>query len=107
MQLATVPAPAQAPRRAEVPAHRDPNKDPGDFAPTNKNLRACFVCRLLKTEVQVRSEGADYPPSPPPSLTALFCTQFYESGCDNCEEFLELAGDREKVQAYTTTSFSG
>lgn len=40
-------------RAAEVPAHKDPNKDPGDFVALNKSLRSCFVCRLVKSERQV------------------------------------------------------
>mmetsp|Transcript_4488 Transcript_4488/g.9655 ORF Transcript_4488/g.9655 Transcript_4488/m.9655 type:complete len:130 (-) Transcript_4488:518-907(-) len=70
-------------KAAEVPAHRDPSKDPADFVALNKSLRACFVCRLIKSEMQ-----------------------FLESGCDNCQ-FLELEGDRARTSDYTTPSFAG
>lgn len=38
---------------AEVPAHKDPNRDPGDYVYLNKTLRACQVCKLIKSERQV------------------------------------------------------
>jgi hypothetical protein len=41
--------------RAEVPHHGDPYKQTDDFIATNKSLRACFVCRLVKSENQVRA----------------------------------------------------
>ena len=40
-------------RAAEVPAHKDPSRAPDDFVALNKSLRACFVCRLVKSERQV------------------------------------------------------
>jgi len=40
-------------RAADVPAHLDRNKPPDDFVALNKSLRACFVCRLIKSERQV------------------------------------------------------
>jgi hypothetical protein len=33
--------------------------------------------------------------------------QFFEQGCDNCEKFLKLEGDREKVYSFTSAAFSG
>ena len=33
--------------------------------------------------------------------------QFVESGCDNCDTFLSLEGDRGRVHDYTTPNFSG
>jgi transcription elongation factor SPT4 len=68
---------------ADVPAHKDINRDPADYVALNKSLRACFVCRLVKSE-----------------------TQFVEAGCDNCK-FLDLEGDRGRVADYTTPNFSG
>jgi len=38
---------------AEAPAHHDPSKEATDFVATNKSLRCCFVCRLVKSERQV------------------------------------------------------
>ena len=48
---------AHMPGAAAVPAHLDRNKDPADFVALNKSLRACFVCRLVKSYAQVRSNG--------------------------------------------------
>ena len=42
---------------ADVPAHLDRNKDPTDVVAINKSLRACFVCRLVKSEKQVSCAG--------------------------------------------------
>jgi hypothetical protein len=33
--------------------------------------------------------------------------QFFSNGCDNCEKFLKLEGDRDKVQGFTTNAFAG
>lgn len=41
-------------RVAEVPSLGRPIKGDNDFNKLNKELRACFVCRLVKTERQVR-----------------------------------------------------
>jgi hypothetical protein len=43
---------------AEVPNLGRPIKGDGDFVALNKMLRACFVCRLIKTERQVRGGRA-------------------------------------------------
>lgn len=40
-------------RVAEVPSLGRPIKGDNDFVALNKMLRACFVCRLVKTERQV------------------------------------------------------
>ncbi|EFJ39470.1 guanylyl and adenylyl cyclase family member [Volvox carteri f. nagariensis] len=39
-------------RVADVPAHGECNRDPSDFALTNKNLVCCYVCRLIKSRNQ-------------------------------------------------------
>eukprot|EP00199_Chlamydomonas_sp_CCMP681_P004745 CAMPEP_0119116270 /NCGR_PEP_ID=MMETSP1180-20130426/52187_1 /TAXON_ID=3052 ORGANISM="Chlamydomonas cf sp, Strain CCMP681" /NCGR_SAMPLE_ID=MMETSP1180 /ASSEMBLY_ACC=CAM_ASM_000741 /LENGTH=129 /DNA_ID=CAMNT_0007105399 /DNA_START=220 /DNA_END=609 /DNA_ORIENTATION=- len=70
-------------RVAEAPAHKEANKDPSDFVATNKSMRCCFVCRLVKSE-----------------------RQFIEAGCENCA-FLQMDEDRVRVQDYTTPNFSG
>mmetsp|Transcript_31520 Transcript_31520/g.74925 ORF Transcript_31520/g.74925 Transcript_31520/m.74925 type:complete len:118 (+) Transcript_31520:255-608(+) len=49
-----------------------------------KELVACFGCRLIKSR-----------------------DQFMSNGCENCEEFLDMAGDRERVASCTTSEFSG
>jgi len=49
-----------------------------------RGLRACLVCSIIKT--------AD---------------QFDTDGCDNCEEYLHLRHNREKVYACTSSSFDG
>ena len=59
-----------------APLHRT------DFSATNKHLRACFVCKLVKTE-----------------------KQFIEDGCENCT-WLDM-DDRQKVQEFTTSNFTG
>jgi transcription elongation factor SPT4 len=47
----------------------------------NKSMRCCVACRLVKT-----------------------LDQFYDQGCDNCP-FLEMEGDRERIEDCTTTEF--
>ncbi len=49
-----------------------------------RQLRACMICSLVKT-----------------------MEQFESSGCDNCDEFLDMAGDPGKIHRCTTTSFEG
>eukprot|EP00475_Leptophrys_vorax_P012288 TRINITY_DN1870_c0_g1_i1.p1 TRINITY_DN1870_c0_g1~~TRINITY_DN1870_c0_g1_i1.p1 ORF type:complete len:107 (-),score=28.77 TRINITY_DN1870_c0_g1_i1:40-360(-) len=51
---------------------------------SQKNLRACLRCKLIKS-----------------------MSQFRESGCDNCERELRLAEDSERILQYTTPSFQG
>lgn len=47
----------------------------------NRNLRCCVPCRLVKTY-----------------------DQFLQQGCENCP-FLEMEGDRERIEDCTTTEF--
>eukprot|EP00877_Chromochloris_zofingiensis_P002724 jgi/Chrzof1/12452/Cz06g34340.t1 len=69
---------------AEVPSlGSGSTRGDNDFIALNKQLRACHVCRLIKTE-----------------------RQFLESGCDNCR-FLEMEEDGERLQICTTPNFSG
>jgi transcription elongation factor SPT4 len=49
----------------------------------NRNLRCCNSCHLVKT-----------------------LEQFYQQGCENCS-YLEMAGDRERIEDCTTTEFQG
>jgi transcription elongation factor SPT4 len=65
---------------APAPAHLEPSRDPADFLLTNKSLRACFACRLVKSY-----------------------KQFQEQGCDNC---INLIKD-DSVAEFTTQRFSG
>ncbi len=97
---------------AEVPSLKDPGRDATDFAALNKALRACHVCRLIKSDRQVSEpccwpaqleaggcHGSSFLPNP--------CRlQFLESGCDNCV-FLSIAEDRDKLNTCTTPNFSG
>eukprot|EP00879_Flechtneria_rotunda_P018410 GHRR01019312.1.p2 GENE.GHRR01019312.1~~GHRR01019312.1.p2 ORF type:complete len:134 (+),score=36.70 GHRR01019312.1:1776-2177(+) len=54
----------------------------GDFAHLNKQLRACFVCKLTKAT-----------------------PQWLDTGCDNCR-WMDTA-DMESLDLCTTTNFSG
>ncbi|PNH07706.1 hypothetical protein TSOC_005856, partial [Tetrabaena socialis] len=67
-------------RVADVPAHNEGNRDPADFALTNKTLVCCYVCRLVKSR-----------------------NQFSDSGCDNCKNII---GPSLSFEDYTTPSFS-
>lgn len=56
------------------------------YVPPNKHrkLRACMVCSIVQTE-----------------------DRFIQSGCPNCESFLELAGSTESVQECTSQVYEG
>ncbi|KAL3314769.1 hypothetical protein Ciccas_006612 [Cichlidogyrus casuarinus] len=47
-----------------------------------RNLRACLLCGLVKT-----------------------LNQFQTSGCENCEEYLQMQGDRDEVYSCTSANF--
>jgi transcription elongation factor SPT4 len=49
-----------------------------------KHLRACLLCKLVKS-----------------------FEQFRDAGCDNCERFVAMQGSVERVQDCTTNAFSG
>ncbi|KAL3073279.1 hypothetical protein niasHS_014119 [Heterodera schachtii] len=49
-----------------------------------RNLRACLVCSLVKSE-----------------------DQFMADGCDNCERFLNIKGDIDKCYECTSANFDG
>ncbi|XP_049598954.1 transcription elongation factor SPT4 isoform X1 [Syngnathus scovelli] len=49
-----------------------------------RHLRACLLCSLVKT-----------------------IDQFEYDGCDNCESFLQMKGNREMVYDCTSSSFDG
>lgn len=56
-----------------------------DIVPSSmRNMRACLLCSLIKT-----------------------CDQFEVNGCENCEEWLQLKGDRERVYNCTSSAFEG
>lgn len=56
-----------------------------DIVPnTMRNLRACLLCSLIKTS-----------------------DQFEVDGCENCEQWLHLKGDRERVYNCTSSAFEG
>ncbi|VDM20810.1 unnamed protein product [Hydatigera taeniaeformis] len=49
-----------------------------------RQLRACLLCGLIKT-----------------------MSQFEMNGCENCEDYLNLQGDRESVYECTSNNFDG
>ncbi|KAK4472692.1 hypothetical protein MN116_003921 [Schistosoma mekongi] len=49
-----------------------------------RQLRACLLCGLVKT-----------------------LNQFQLNGCENCEDFLKMQGDREKVYECSSANFDG
>ncbi|KAK9536175.1 hypothetical protein VZT92_005983 [Zoarces viviparus] len=49
-----------------------------------RHLRACLLCSLVKT-----------------------IDQFEYDGCDNCESYLQMKGNREMVYECTSSSFDG
>nr|VZI38915.1 unnamed protein product [Spirometra erinaceieuropaei] len=49
-----------------------------------RQLRACLLCGLVKTQ-----------------------SQFEMSGCDNCEDYMNIQGDRDAVRQYTSNNFDG
>ncbi|KAE9551077.1 hypothetical protein FO519_005714 [Halicephalobus sp. NKZ332] len=56
-----------------------------DVIPTHTSqLRACLVCSLVKT-----------------------FDQFIKTGCENCEMFLRMRGDSDRVSEATSSTFSG
>ncbi|KAJ4458202.1 hypothetical protein PAPYR_6167 [Paratrimastix pyriformis] len=57
---------------------------PGVCPNSFKQLRACLVCGLIKTT-----------------------QQFVENGCENCEKYVHLSGDRERVLDCTTPRYQG
>lgn len=101
---------------AEVPSlGSGSTRGDNDFIALNKQLRACHVCRLIKTERQVhtavflQAPAALVPAFAYANVVSAHCTsllQFLESGCDNCR-FLEMEEDGERLQICTTPNFSG
>jgi hypothetical protein len=85
---------------APAPAHLEA-KDPADFFATNKSLRACFACRLVKSQRQVRRTH----PLFLGRQTASHCTstQFEDQGCENCQGLIK----EDAVELFTTRRFSG
>ncbi|XP_003746760.1 transcription elongation factor SPT4-A [Galendromus occidentalis] len=53
---------------------------PKDF----RNLRACMLCSLVKS-----------------------VDQFEDMGCENCDKYLQMKGNREQVYHCTSTRFDG
>lgn len=100
--------------------------EPGDdghqnlyTCPRDKNhLRACFVCGLIKVSVCAqmgagstsynRNHVSQVPNRAHGSLNYIQTeTQFFQEGCENCEMYLELKGNRGAVEEYTTPNFIG
>ncbi|KAL1779555.1 transcription elongation factor SPT4 [Sigmodon hispidus] len=62
-----------------------------------RHLRACLLCSLVKVSVGdlvVRE-------------TVETIDQFEYDGCDNCEAYLQMKGNREMVYDCTSSSFDG
>ena len=59
---------------------RESRRVPSDL----RNLRACLVCSLIKN-----------------------VSMFEAAGCDNCEEFMPMKGNRERVYDCTSSNFEG
>ncbi|XP_035209654.1 transcription elongation factor SPT4-like [Stegodyphus dumicola] len=49
-----------------------------------RNLRACLLCSMIKS-----------------------AEQFEFDGCDNCEEYLNMKGNREHMEKVTSSNFDG
>jgi len=49
-----------------------------------RGLRACLVCSLIKS-----------------------ANMFEEDGCDNCEDFMSMKGNRERVYQCTSNNYEG
>ncbi len=65
--------------------------------PSNKkDQRACLVCGLVKAGILLYL-----------NLILQTTMQFLESGCDNCEPYLELRGNQQAIEECTTASFFG
>jgi len=69
-------------RHADIPQLHGSGRE-AEFSSLNKQLRACRICRLLKTE-----------------------RQFIEGGCENCP-FLNIRDYRTEIHEYTTPNFTG
>lgn len=58
----------------------DSRRVPNDL----RNLRACLVCSLIKS-----------------------VTKFEDDGCDNCEDFMPMKNNRDRVYECTSSNFEG
>ncbi|KAB0395099.1 hypothetical protein E2I00_000098 [Balaenoptera physalus] len=56
-----------------------------------RHLRACLLCSLVKVSVG--------------DLVTI--DQFEYDGCDNCDAYLQMKGNREMVYDCTSSSFDG
>lgn len=68
-----------------------------------RGLRACKLCSMVKVSTNL-------------PIFDLFTgnmtchqsqDQFYYNGCDNCERFLKMKGNRETIQDCTSSNFDG
>ncbi len=70
-----------------------------------KDLRACKICSLIKVKtIQTWTKYARN------CLLYLFLQtldQFDEEGCDNCDDFLRLKNNRDRVFDCTSANFDG
>ncbi|XP_074016799.1 transcription elongation factor SPT4 isoform X1 [Numenius arquata] len=63
-----------------------------------RHLRACLLCSLVKVRPA---------PAVVPSLHHPTIDQFEYDGCDNCDAYLQMKGNREMVYDCTSSSFDG
>ncbi|KAG8518258.1 Transcription elongation factor SPT4-B [Galemys pyrenaicus] len=68
-----------------------------------RHLRACLLCSLVKVSVGnlfIRPMGGT-------KLGERTIDQFEYDGCDNCDAYLQMKGNREMVYDCTSSSFDG
>lgn len=105
-----------AQRVAPVPAleSRPMTGADGEFAALNKQLRACYVCKLIKTGPQVQGVQRGRCWQVPATCDTLclllpvcaWCVQFLDSGCENCRWMAEEI-EHSNLDEFTTSNFSG
>ena len=72
-----------------------------------KSMCACMSCKLVKTYNQVSCRSALMVHVVEQTLQKSSSrAQFVEGGCENCE-WLNMAGDRDRVTDSTTVNFTG
>ncbi|KAJ4348815.1 transcription elongation factor spt4 [Didymosphaeria variabile] len=84
--LSNAPSNAPSVQPNEQPAATYDMANANNFIPTNqhRNMRACMVCSIVKTEQQFRSFG-----------------------CPNCDGFLQLRGNSDGIADCTSQVFEG
>lgn len=70
-----------------------------------KSLRACLVCSLIKVVTYIKYNNLPEQYKILDFIQSI--DQFEYDGCENCDDFLEMKGDRDRVLDYTSSSFDG